>query len=112
MLQVSSENLAEQRLSVAKAFWPHSPGSPDRVTPCSSLMGLSAHALLRISSDAMPRLECFWDKKRIEYHVSDVVKRVSTDFDVTCSAPKKYWGQETRKIITNFLSWRGGEKSS
>lgn len=70
LVQISTDNLPEQRANVTKVFWPDSPGSTDRIIPCSSLMGLSAYTLLRGSALKMPELGSFWNPKKIEYHVS------------------------------------------
>ena len=54
---------------MAKVFWPDKLGNTSGIIPCSSLMGLSASTLLRMSAKKMPDLVSFWDKNKIEYKV-------------------------------------------
>jgi len=46
-------------------FWPKdNAAATSRIIPCSSLMGLSARALLDLSLSGKPAFEKFWDDSR------------------------------------------------
>jgi hypothetical protein len=75
--QINGPNLSEQLATVSKVFWPRNvAGATTSIIPCSSLMGLSARALLDQSTNPRPNFkpafESFWDKtlKQVEYPVS------------------------------------------
>jgi len=74
--QINGPNLNEQLATVGKVFWPRNlAGAATSIIPCSSLMGLSARALLNLSTgdrpDFKPNFNDFWDKsrKQVEYPV-------------------------------------------
>jgi hypothetical protein len=63
--QITGDNQKEQLAAVSKVFWPRDMGAAtSRIIPCSSLMGLSARALLDLSLDGKPEFESFWDDSR------------------------------------------------
>jgi hypothetical protein len=63
--RITGVNLMAQLAAVSKVFWPLDVAhATSRIVPCSSLMGLSAHALLDISLDGKPEFEKFWDETK------------------------------------------------
>ena len=68
--QISRDNIEEQLRMVAKAFWPKSLLTTQRVIPCSPLMGLSARELLDMSDPVKPSFEKVWRKDKVGYRVS------------------------------------------
>lgn len=63
--QITGDNQKEQLAAVSKVFWPRDlAAATSRIIPCSSLMGLSARALLDLSLDGKPDFETFWDETR------------------------------------------------
>ncbi|KAG8796745.1 hypothetical protein FRC17_007956, partial [Serendipita sp. 399] len=64
--QIHGENKNEQLIAVSKVFWPGNVqrAAQSSIIPCSSLMGLSARALLDMSTHSKPRFDQFWDRNR------------------------------------------------
>ncbi|KIM23876.1 hypothetical protein M408DRAFT_332078, partial [Serendipita vermifera MAFF 305830] len=74
--QIGGRNLTEQLATVSKVFWPRNiPGTTTGIIPCSSLMGLSARALLDQSKRSKPPFKSIWDKnkKQVEYPCAEKI---------------------------------------
>ena len=68
--QITGKNQKEQLAAVSKVFWPRDGvAATSRIIPCSSLMGLSARALLDLSLDGKPDFETFWDENGVAHSV-------------------------------------------
>lgn len=76
--QIHGENLTEQLAAISKVFWPRDiTATTSRIIPCSSLMGLSARALLDLSGGTAekPSFAAFWDDNRTK--VTHVVSQIA-----------------------------------
>ncbi|OBZ66419.1 Clamp-binding protein CrfC [Grifola frondosa] len=71
--QVVKDRVEQQVASVAKAFWPKHGDAQRRVLRCSSRMGMSARALLRLSMHGKPVFKDIWIANSIEYDCAEKI---------------------------------------
>ncbi|KAG8854780.1 hypothetical protein FRB91_003071 [Serendipita sp. 411] len=97
--RVNSGNESRQNASVRGAFWPHRGAPPQPgIIRCSSLMGISAQALLALSQNELPVFETFWEPN-IGYHAA---KNILGTRGKNAYEGLKYdeWMEEINKQVT------------
>ncbi|CCA76328.1 hypothetical protein PIIN_11894 [Serendipita indica DSM 11827] len=100
--QIHGENLNEQLSIVSKVFWPGNVkgAASNNIIPCSSLMGLSARALLDLSKGkSKPNFTSFWDPKRkkVSHPCAEKILGVSRPKENYERMPTEFWKAELER---------------
>lgn len=96
--------MKEQLATVSKVFWPRDmAAAASRIIPCSSLMGLSARALLDMKGK--PPFENFWDESRkgVAHAVSSLPLEPRPPLTLTTSVRRKFW--VLASLNNTILTW-------
>ncbi|KAG8824093.1 hypothetical protein FRC19_002548 [Serendipita sp. 401] len=99
--QIHGENKNEQLIAVSKVFWPANvqKAAYSSIIPCSSLMGLSARALLDISQTSKPQFLQFWDSNRKKVAHACAEKILGT------GQPKENYDRMSEQLWRDKLDW-------
>ncbi|KIM23880.1 hypothetical protein M408DRAFT_332082 [Serendipita vermifera MAFF 305830] len=94
---VNVSDLEELLITASKVFWPRNIAmGTQNIIACSSLMGLSARALLDMSTNAKPDFESFWDKqrKKVEYPCAEKILGTGRPKETYDRLSTKTWREE------------------